>query len=292
MSKEDFDRRSKELFNVRIGDFLYIHREANPVWHYFLDIYGNMVRHGGRGDATDCVVHIKAASREALEPRLNEYLKELVGRHGEELHNVGTKKYHGVTITLPPSPHSAVLQNLEVTIHTGSGCCYDQDEIAYEVMAALSGVPALKALAEPDSYHGFIRRDKIDDNAWINFLNEELGITVKFSPISGDDSYVVVEMYKHHPRENWEMFKHLMYECIDEYVKSRTGRNIVKQYGEQVFENENSKDQTRVLVGSGSLLSFCVTVPYSDHVSFIRWEYAKRAMSMLHEEFKKENVLV
>ncbi|MEK7134780.1 MAG: hypothetical protein AAB819_03630 [Patescibacteria group bacterium] len=146
----EFERLSKDLFNKRIGGFLYIHYEANPQWIYFIDLQENMVQYGGQGNSTDVIVRITNASRPVLEPRLMSYLRELVGRHDETLHEEGERKFHGVTIILPYKLMS-VFPGFEVTIHTGSGRCYDQDEIAFEVMGALSDVPVLKAIAPINS---------------------------------------------------------------------------------------------------------------------------------------------
>lgn len=285
LTEEEFDRLGKELFNKRIGDFLYIYREPNPSWYYWRDIHDNSVMHGG--DSTDAIIQIKEVHRSILEPRLMGYLRELVGRHNEQLHQFGVKKFHGVTIELPFDSSSGIKSDLRVTVHTGSGCCYDQGEIAYEAMAALSGVPALKAIAEPDSYYGFVRRDKINDNAWINYLNEELGIIVKFSYAKEDGSYVVISMYKGFEK-NSEKFSALILDYIDEYVRSRTGKKIDRKIIDQEFKNENG-GVTRICIGihESSLYSFCVTVPCGGYVAFPRWEYARRAMEMLHKNFRK-----
>lgn len=288
MDKETFERLSKEPFNKRIGDFLYIHHEANPRWHHFGDLQENAVRHGGHGDSTDVVVRITDASRPVLEPRLMSYLKELVGRHNETLHEDGKKRFHGVTITLPYKAISHMLRGLEVTIHTGSGCCYDQDEIAYEVMAALSGVPALKALAPADSYYGFVRTDKIDDGDWIGYVHQDMGIRIEFSHMIHGNSYVSVSMYKHNSGTNSEELKCLMFDFVSEYVQSRTDESMLKKESFQTFKIKDGEGKVDIDIGLGSLPRFSVTVPYSDFESFARLEYAKRAMELLHKRFREE----
>ena len=288
LTREMLDRLSKDLYNKRVGDFLYIHYEANPVWLVFLDLQRNTVQHGGQGDSTDVIVRITDASRAVLEPRLTAYLSELVGRHHEVLHEEGKRRFHGVTITLPYKSVPLPRPYLEVTIHTGSGACYDQDEIAYEVMAALSGVPTLKALAPADSYYGFVRTDRINDDDWVGYVHQDVGIRIEFSPMIHGNAYVSVSMYKHDSRENREKFKNAMYDLVSEYVKSRTDQVMLRKEGRHVFGITGGEGAVVVEVDSGSSSNFSVTVPYSDHESFARLKYAKRAMEMLHENFKEE----
>lgn len=139
-----------------IGDFKYVQDGANPPWHYFFDNYQNVVQYGGHADSTDVIVRIRGGSVEVLHSRLREYMTELVLRHNEVLHEEGEKRFHWVTISLPYKDRPT---SEGVKIHTGSGCCYDQDKIAYEVMAALSGVPVYKAITPAKSYYGFTRVD-------------------------------------------------------------------------------------------------------------------------------------
>src|SRR3989344_3729977 len=286
LTREMLDRLSKDPYNKRVGDFLYIHYEANPVWLVFLDLQRNTVQHGGQGDSTDVIVRITDASRAVLEPRLTAYLSELVGRHHEVLHEEGKRRFHGVTITLPYKSVPLPRPYLEVTIHTGSGACYDQDEIAYEVMAALSGVPVLKALAPVGEYYGFVRTDSVDDDDWVGYVREDMGIRIEFSHMIHGNSYVRVSMYKHASRENWGKFKDVMYDFVFEYVKSRTEQAIPKKEGRYVFGGTGREDVVFTHGESMDLSDFNVTVPYSDVEAFARLEYAKRAMQMLYENFK------
>lgn len=286
MTQQRFDELSEKLFNKRIGNFLYQHYEASPRWYNFWDIHGNLVMYGG--DSTDVIVRIKKEHRELLEPRLMAYTEELVGRHNEVLHEFGIQKFHGVTIQLPFESKGVINPELEVIIHTGSGCCYDQDEIAYEVIAALSGVPVLKALA-PKSCGSFIRFDEIGSNDWIKFQSENVGVKVEFDYKPNSPHNTVVMLCRSTSMDKINKLVNLMYDFVDEYVLSRTGQNIIKKGGEQSFKYEHTEKMVhvKILLG-GPSIAFCVTVPYCDHEPFARLSYATRVMEMLHENLKEE----
>lgn len=285
------------IFNKRVGDFLYRHHEANPKWYAFFDQLGNSVFYGG--DTTDVIIHIKGTSRKELGNRLVDYMGELVGRHNESLHGEGAKKFHAVTITLPVG----VLRNsseLEVTIHTGSGGCYDQDEIACEVMAALSDIPVYKALAPQFSYHNFVRLDQVDDKGWINYLFEEQGVHVSFSCLN-DQTCVMVRKFLTEPRADLTKFKDIMYELFSEWVKAFAEKDMVREYGRRLYDYEGhslSGDQKHILVliepaMADDPLSFSVSIPYFSHVDFGRIVFAKDVMERLSNAFpvKKEEGL-
>lgn len=286
--QERFDRHandSRNFFNRKIGDFLYVHEEANPRWYYFFDRNGNSVMYGGRGDHTDVIVRIRPEFLAVLKPRLTAYMKELLARHGEELHLEGQKQFLAVTIALPYEKVCG--PEHEVTIHTGSGCYYDQDEIAYEVMAALSGVPVYKAIAPFGSYYDFQRLDKIDDGKWVKYWHHVQGIKVEFNHVD-DHSSVVVSKTIHQPRNDWEKFKRLMYEFVGEYVHARTGEKILCIPGRHVYLLVDDDPLGTVIVDieSGSSFSFAVNVPYLHE--FARLRFAKQAMEMLSKEFRTE----
>lgn len=293
MTPREFEKLSNEVMNKRVGNFLYVHDDhvrnfgtANPPWYCFQDIYCNSVTYGS--DNTDVIVRIQKNRRESLGRIIVAYMKELVGRHDETLHEFGTQKFHGVTIELPPDLAYPFLHDMKVIIHTGSGCCYDQDEIAYEVMAALSDVPVLKALAPRNSYCGFDRCDNLVDSNPIRFRFESTRIFVKFNHEPNSPLYVVVGLYDNPTKEKLDKFKNLMYDFVDGYVQSRTGQNIVRKEGVQEFKYEHSEKMVYVRIVKDLSYDFCVTVPYCDHEPFARLNYAKRVMEMLYENFKVE----
>ena len=291
-SQKEFDRLSAQLFNMRIGDFLYIHREANPRWHYFDDIKGNTIQYGGQGNSTDVIVRINGDSVEMLRPRLIGYMENLLGRHHEKLHEEGRQLFHGVTIILPYNPFSS--KSFEVTIHTGSGCCYDQDEIAYEVMAALSGVSVYKAISPFGSYCDFVRKDIVNDSQWITYWHSSQGIKVEFNHVD-DRTAVCISKAIHSPREDWHRFKTLMYDYFDKFIVARTGQTFVREYGYRVYEAKDPRDHESlsVQIDSGSEMSFAMSVPYGlSFVSFPRLRFAKDIMEYLSEAFKQEPVML
>lgn len=281
LSQTGFDRLSGEIFNKRIGNFLYLHEEANPPWHHFFDMEGNTVSHGGRGDSTDVKISIKPAHKDALVPLLITYIKELVGRHGGTLHSFGERKFHAVTILFPHRTFHSV--NFEVTIHSLSD---NQDEIAYEVMAALSGVLVYKAIAPVGSYRDFKRLDMPDDGKWVAYWHHRQGIKVTFNPSDCEPS-VVVSKAIHQPREDWEKFKSLMYDFVDEYVFAMTGSRSIREKGFNKYPLIQEQGfPVSVDVDSGSTFCFAVNVPYKRTTRpFPRLVFAKEVMEMLSKAF-------
>lgn len=277
---------SRKPYNKRIGDFLYIHREADPSWILFFDRNGNTVMYGGRGCYTDVIVRIGSESLDVLKPKLIAYMQELLARHGEELHDEGEKLFSAVTIRLPYERVHGF--KYEVTIHTGSGCFYDQEEIGYEVIAALSGIPVYKALAPIDSYYDFQRIDTPGDEKWVTFWHQRQGFKVTFSHFN-DKSFVVISKGIHEPRVDWEKFKTIMYDFLSEIVKGRTGQEMVRRYGEHHYQGEDPRDSVSFHVESGSLLDFAVVIPYRGGIhSFPRLAFAKEAMEILSKKFRVE----
>lgn len=287
------------IFNERVGEFFYRHREANPKWYAFFDKLGNSVFYGG--DATDVIIRIKEVSREELGNLLIDYMRELVGRHNEDLHGEGTKKFHAVTITLPVG----ILKNggeLEVTIHTGSGCCYDQDEIAYEVMAALSGIPVYKALAPSFSYHSFVRQDKVGDGKPISYWFEEEDICVSFGYLN-DGECVRVSKDKPSPSQSTESlikFVEIMQEVLSVWVEALTDKKMsrvpgfIHCYEYEPHSLNNNQKYVRVFISSSfDCSSFAIEIPYFSHIDFGRITFAKEVMERLSEAFpvaKEEGV--
>ena len=286
MSQAEFDRLSDELFNNRVGDFLYIHHEANPSWYHYFDIHGNQVQHGGRGDSTDVIVKIKKEHRETLEPRLYAYMRELLARHGEELHREGRKLFAGLTIELPYKLMND--SDLRVTLHTGSGCFYDQDEIAYEVMAALSGVPTLKALAPTGSYYGFIRKDKVRDECSLRFEHNKIPLSVTFG--HGREMQPIVFLLESADQAAIERFKGVMFAELASYVKAKAEVEFSCAPGVTKYTNAKTNVVTEVVVSFGDVILFSVSSPYSDWVPFNRLDCAKHIMNALHENLVRNLV--
>lgn len=285
--QEIFDHHandSRNPFNRRIGDFLYVHKKTNPSRYYFFDRNGNSVMYEGPGGyTTDVIVRIKPQFLAVLKPRLVAYMKELLARHGEELHIEGEKQFLAVTIHLPYGKVCG--PEYEVTIHTGSGCFYNQDEIAYEVMVALSGVPVYKAIAPFGSYYDFQRLDKIDDGKWVKYWHHVQGIKVEFNHVD-DHSSVIVSKTIHQPRNDWEKFKRLMYEFVGEYVLAVTGKKILCIPGHHIYSSEGDDPPVIVDIESVVSFSFAVNVPYRN--DFARLRFAKQAMEMLSKECNSE----
>ena len=287
------------IFNKRVGNFLYRHREANPKWYAFWDQFGNSVIYGG--DATDVIIHIKEMSREELGNRLVDYMRELVGRHNETLHGEGTQKFHAVTITLPVGIFKNISE-LEVTIHTGSGCCYDQDEIAYEVMSALSGVPVYKALAPQFSYYNFVRQDKVDDGRLVSYWFQEEGIHVSVGYLNDGDC-VRVSKDKPSPSQSTTSlikFVEIMQEILSDWVGALTDQNMSHVSGfNHCYEYKphslsGNQKYVRVFISSSvDRSSFAIEIPFFSHIDFGRITFAKEVMERLSKAFpvKKEEEL-
>jgi hypothetical protein len=209
-------------------------------------------------------------------------MTELIGRHGEQLHTEGQKQFHGVTISLPYRP----VEHAEYCIHTGSGCCYDQDEIAYEVMAALSGIPVYKAIS-PRSCGNFVKEDMTDNSVWIVYSDMQNGFRVSFSHVN-DGTPVVVENSKHFPRSHWTKFQADMCILLAEFVSKRTGKEFVFTRGRTKYEAENPSDEIEIDIQSGSTFDFAIKVPYGlSFEHFPRLAFAKAAMKFLSEKFPR-----
>lgn len=283
-SEQELRDLGGSYFNKRVGNFLYTQREANPNWYYYVDDSGNCVFHGGRGCQTDVHIEIKGAFQDVLRPRLYAYMEELVGRHGEVLHEEGVKQFHGVTIELP----YRTMGSNRITIHTGSGCCYDQDEIAYEVMAALSGLSFYKALAPRYVYHKFLRVDVVtDDDHPVTFFNESSDILVFFSH-KKDGSYVTVLG----PRN--EVFEKVMFAYFAAMVEGRRElghASFVRDFGDRHYTAHSESDSVDVSIKpelDGKKVSFGIKLPYNlSFQSFPRLHFAKGVMEMLSEDLIK-----
>ena len=293
MTQEEFDKLSVKMFNKRIGDFLYQHYEAHPRYHRFYDMHGNEVMHIGRPDGTDVYVRIKKEHLAVLEPRLITYLKNLVGRHGEALHEQGQKQFYGATIRLPYHALDNLTIPREWVVHTGSGCSYDQDEIAYEIIAALSDMSALKAVAPTSRYYGFIRIDDPKNGFQrIEYKSSKVGVTVDFSHTEAI-SAVVITMDKQESVESKNKFKRVIYEFLTKYVEAKTGKKLICEEGHALYKGDTHWDDRMVGLYSPKFDTdgvpiFSVTVPYGGETSFARVKFAKAVMNTLYDEFKIE----
>ncbi|NTV44597.1 MAG: hypothetical protein HGA67_02790 [Candidatus Yonathbacteria bacterium] len=283
------------IFNQRVGDFVYTHREANPDWLWFYDEKGNTVLHGGQGCQTDVYVRICKASHELLWPRLLAYLSELVGRHGEELHSEGVHKFHGVTITLPfnnvPEAVRNALTETEVRIHTGSGCTYDQGEIAHEVMAALSDVPVLKAVAPMFHHYSFEREDKGDK---IGYFFSEYDMWIFFRD-KRDSSFVFIGMVADDKADEFiAEFQRVVHRVLSSWTEYLTGESLPYvfdtekypyiykdrslSYGQETIEITEHQDALFTYFG--------INIPYSiPGCYFARVDFVKEMMEALSEAF-------
>lgn len=288
-------RQLQPVITRRVGNFLWTSQGGNTKRYDFLDTQQNRVSHGGEGDLV-VTVRIKEALVELFKPRLISYLRSLVGRNKEELHTFGWKKFRGITIDFSESNKSSqTSSDFEVVIDVGSGSYYHQDEIAYEVMAALSGIPALKAVSPLGEYGSFVRHDDMYDGLCIKYCFEYFGLNVEF--VHGEGlSEVVVSMDKKASLKNKEKFKKLMCDFVAKYVEERTLKKLPKEEillsGQEKFfhqyQGEGSTKRVEVDFLFGKSSYFSVTVPYSRGFKepFARVRYAERLMKMLSKEFK------
>ena len=291
-TQADFDRLNTLRFNARIVDFLRIH-QTNPRWCDFSDTKGNTVRCGGTACPTVVRVHITSSSRKELEPRLMTYLKELIWMDDKGLHEFGGEIFEGVIIMLPykelPSP------DLKVTIQIIPDCHYDQDEIAYGVMAALSGVPTYKAISPFGTYQGqFVRQDTISDGKPVSYKHVALGIEVSFSHIN-DATDVSISKVVGNSEEDEERYKSLMYHYFDTFISTKTGQTFVRESGYRVYEAKDHRrhESLSVQVDSGSKMSFAVDIPYGlSFESFPRLRFTKDLMKYLSEALNADFVML
>ena len=121
-----------------VGNFFYKHKGVEPRWYIFKEDHGIEVRYGAEGYVSTVVLKIPFAFRHGFESLLVRYLRELVARHGEELHNEGRKKFRMLTLTLPDQ--TSLEADLDIVIDFDHDSCQNQKEIANEIMATLSGV--------------------------------------------------------------------------------------------------------------------------------------------------------
>ncbi len=268
------------IHNERVGDFLSRYYEANPKWLSFTDGKGNVVSYSGTGYGTDVIIDLNGENREVLRPRLITYLQELVGRHNEELHDQSVKLFHGVTITLPYTELKIDMNRY--VIHTGSGCYYDQDEIAYEMMAALSSLSVYKALAPRYLYKDFVRvDDPADENHPVTFYHEVMDVMVFFSQTK-DDSLVHVR------GPSTEKFEKYMFAFFAGFVEGRTEIAFVREYGSRSYDAKNPFDSIEVNITSehgGKQCMFAAKLPYGlSFQSFPRLHFAKLVMEGLCED--------
>lgn len=278
-----------------VGNFLCVLQEEKPRRYHFHDGDGNTVTHGGDGNLI-ITVRVKEESLTLLKPRLISYLKGLLGRNKEELHTEGQKNFRGVMINLPDILNKLPSSlDFEVIVDVGCSSTYHQDEIAYEVMAALSGIPALKAVTPTGEYFSFIRQDEIDDGLCVKYHFERLGIDLEFS--HGEElSAVVVSIDKYATVHNRNKFKKIMYDFVAQYVEKRTTKKLLHEdvflRGQKNFfhryQSEGSLKCVTVDIGFGKSTYFSVSVPYSRGFKepFSRVKYAKRLMEMLSRAFK------
>lgn len=287
LRKKTLEHLGGNIFNKRVGDFLYRHHEASPRWLHFFDGAGNRVIHGGRGDATDVIIELDGENKEVLRTRLVAYLEELVGRHNEKLHDEGEKLFKGVTITLPYT--SMKIFPDRYVIHTGSGCWYDQDEIAYEVMAALSSISVYKALAPRYEYYDFIRVDEPTDDKPVTFYHEAADVMVFFSD-KKDGSSVCVRGPK------TEKFERIMFAFFAGFVEGKTEKPFIREYGSAVYHGKDSSDTVEVNITSehaGKASMFAAKLPYGlSYQSFPRLHFAKLVMESFSKDFHVQELPV
>jgi hypothetical protein len=284
MTQSEFDRLKKDPSNHCVGNFLSVNHEANPRWLYYSDLEGNSVKHGGRGDSTDVRVHITPESRKKLKPRLVAYMEKLLARHNETLHHEGRKEFTSVmTIELPYKALKS--SEYEVTLHTGSGVFYDQDEIAQEVMAVLSDLPIYKAIA-PRRMNNFRRLDANNDGGPVRYYDPRRGVTLNFS-IEEDASHLIIAKTDQKQRE---IFRELMYEYFTHYVKSTTKQDLVKVLGSNRLSAPvvDSQRLLEVAIEAGDAvpaLSFSANIPFRGGGAFPRLAFARDVIECLHYGF-------
>ncbi len=270
--------------NKVVGDFLYLHTKANPRWRSFHDEYGNTVKYGGATDLDEVIVSIKPNCEGYLFPPLLDYLKHFVRRYGETLHTKGTKKFSQISITLPDVCTSH--ETCEVRVYTGASTEHSQQEIAYEIMATLSEVPILKAVAPRYACGGFIRKDKLMNAGPIKFFFASPRISVKFS-YKNDSQPVVVSVYRHDDDSDKEriLFQESMCRFLEEYVHTKTGQTFLRNETFRRYQALRSRTVVEVEINSHEFLTYTVSVPYHGSVIFPRVRFAEDVMMMLSRAF-------
>jgi hypothetical protein len=233
--------------NKMIGDFLHVADvDLDSNWVRFYDGYGSSVRYGKTSSFHEVVITLDYSSASYLKLPLLEYLTALVGLHGEQLHKKGWAKFRHLAITLPEDivEHE---QHVEIKLHTAGSTEYHQRQLAYEVMAALSGVPVLKAIAPLHTCGRFVRKDKIGNTGKIRYFDAARGISVKISH-EHDEVPIEVSMFSkdHRNQANRALFQEHMYSFLEGYIRPRRTRPFVRGPGCYTYEGRQSSSPVKI----------------------------------------------
>jgi hypothetical protein len=291
--------RDGDSCNTRVGNFVSTTQGVTESsWCLYQDIYGNTIVYGAPGGATDVIVTILPEHRAQYEPLIYAYLRALVGRHGEVLEEVDCKVYRAVTVRLPIG-YAPTAGPCEVTIHTGSGCDYDQDEIAYEVMAALSEIPVYTALAPAHYCYDFVRVDTAPDR--VSYMHHGAQISITFTVDTDDSSVVVQKRVSYHDTHDG-MFAAHMYELVDTWVRTfspgrctpgvvRLEWNSTSVYPIAQHALSGTQDTIAVsFMADAEHITVAMQVPYFSHIQFGRLAYAKAVMEHMSRVFERAQI--
>ncbi len=274
--------------NTRIGDFIWTHTVEKQEWVVFRNTSGDCVSYGGI-HKTEVHILIKQASRDRLERVMYFYLHKLAGRHGGRiLHTSGSKDFKYFTIRLPfvVSTESDVL----ISIVPGSNGVYQQEDLAYEVIAALSKIPAYKEVSPMFYFGNFVRLDDVHDNTWIEYCYKDQGISVTFSHTK-DPSHLIVKKDSFPKEGDKERFKALMARLFIAYVQEKTGRVFVLPhgFGTGTYGGGHRPFSVEVFVEeTPSLYSISVGVHYRDYEHWPRAQLARQLMEAISQAYPME----
>ena len=275
----------ENINNVRIGDFLHSPQGGGLNWLVYSDASGNSVSHGSDSGKAEVHILIKQKSREQLEQILCCYLHELVSRHRETLHDQGHKQFKHLSIRFQYG--TAKDRDLDIRVCIGSSGFYNQDEIAYEVMATLSDLPVYKVVSPMFYYESFVRLDTVGDKGTVRYSLEEHGISVEFGYSKESSRLIVTKKDQPGGEEDRRKFIDLMLFSFDGYVKNKTGKTLVYSSGRTVYKNGARDTGIEVLIDNNSIsFSISVSVPYKDSGSFPRVRLARILMEIISKAYK------
>ena len=273
--------------NTRIGDFICKYAEGRQEWVVFRNDSGDCVSYGGMHQ-TEVHILITQASRDRLERVVYLYLHELAHRHDRTLHAAGSKDFKFFTIGLPVI--STTKSDVLISIVPGSNGVYQQEDLAYEVMAALSNIPAYKAVSPMFYFGNFVRLDGVHDNTWIEYCYKDQGITVTFSHTK-DPSHLIVKKDSFPEEGDKERFKALMARLFIAYVQEKTGRVFVLPhgFGTGTYGGGHRPFSVEVFVEeTPSLYSISVSVHYRDYEHWPRAQLARQLMEAISQAYPVE----
>ncbi len=270
----------------RIGNFtrkdeVPIHRNN---YREFRDGLGNEVWYSdGAGDSR-VIVRVTDSSYGDLWSKATKCLSGLLALHDEKFMEDPYAEYSCAHIRI--SPEGEFPRSIEIHVRMGN-----RATIAYELMAALSGVPILKAAAPFVSCGDFVRCDHGED---VRYVISDKKIELGFSS-DKDISAVVVRMSTYNESEDLMIFERVMTEVIRSWVTYLVGAEYTESflcetnrypYKWKCSPFSLNQQMVDVDVQHGSFRAYSLTVPYYVHpYPFGRIAYAQEVMGRLTEVF-------